>query len=448
MNKCVLCFVICLLGILACNTATDEPNSAKNDSVHTWAKKSSIYEVNIRQYTPEGTFEALLPHLTEIKDLGADILWLMPIHPIGKKNRKGGLGSYYAVKDYKAVNPNFGTETEFRTLVDSAHAMGFKIILDWVANHTAWDHHWVNEHPDFYTKDSTGKAPMVPEGTDWTDVADLDYENEELHAVMIEAMQYWVREFDIDGYRCDVAGFVPLRFWEKAVDSLKMLKNVFMLAEWDEPKMHEAFHMTYAWGFHHLLSEIVESDQPQQLLMDFFEEENQRYSDSAYRMYFITNHDENSWKQSVFERYGEHVELLAVLTFTIDGMPLVYSGQEIGMDKALAFFDKDTIDWKESKWRPFYRKLLQLHESSPVLWNGSFGAQLQWLEVPPQTIGYKRVNQEGEGIYVYLNLSDQERTISSVPALKQYMASEESHYLGDSLRLPPSAYFVGETEKN
>ena len=447
MNKFLLLTCSLMLMMWSCEPKTSNENKAEQKSAHEWAKNSSIYEVNIRQYTPEGNFEAFLAHMEEIRDLGSDILWFMPIHPIGEKNRKGGLGSYYSIKDYKAVNPNFGTKDDFKQLVDSAHAMGFKVILDWVANHTAWDHHWVKDHPGFYTADSNGNRPVVPEGTDWTDVADLNYENKELQTAMIDAMQYWVREFDIDGYRCDVAGFVPMEFWKKAVDSLQKIKPVFMLAEWDEPKMHKAFHMTYAWGFHHILKQIAEGGDPKKLVYAYYEDEQNRYPDSAYRMYFITNHDENSWKNSVFERYGEDVELLAILTFTLDGMPLVYSGQEVGMDQSLKFFDKDTIEWKNSMWRTFYSQLLDLHENVPALWNGAYGAKAKWVKSPNGVLAYKRLLDD-QGIYVYLNFSNRkvELPVEDLD-MRVYMSSDESGIAKDTLTLPPKGYYIGETEK-
>lgn len=448
MNKGLLFLLVFILLTTSCERSNESANQVEVQALEEWAKKSSIYEVNIRQYTPEGTFNAFIPHLKNIRELGSDILWLMPVHPIGKVQRKGKLGSYYAVMDYTAINPNFGSKQDFKSLVDSAHSLGFKVILDWVANHTAWDHHWVKDHPEYYTRDSSGKSPIVPEGTDWTDVADLNYDNQQLQAEMIDAMQYWVREFNIDGYRCDVAGFVPMEFWKRAVDSINEIKKVFMLAEWDEPEMHQVFHMTYAWGFHHLLKKIANGDDPKSLLKEYYKKENEQYPDSAFRMYFITNHDENSWKQSVFERYGEDLELLAILTFTFDGMPLVYSGQEAGLNKALRFFDKDTIDWKENKWRPFYKSLLDLHETTPALWNGVHGARAEWLATPPDVVGYKRI-KESQGIYVYLNFSNERTNISlGKQKLKIYQSSAGAKIENGELLLPAKGFYIGETEKN
>ena len=210
-----------------------------------WVSNATIYEVNVRQFTPEGTFAAFEKELPRLKAMGVDILWLMPIHPIGELNRKGSLGSYYAVRDYRGINPEFGTHEDFSRLVAAAHQLGMKIIIDWVANHTSPDHLWIEEgRLDWYTLDSMGKVqPTI--GTDWWDVADLNYDNEELRSEMIECMSYWVRDFNIDGYRCDVAGWVPMDFWTRARASLDQIKPVFMLAEAEGNELYSAFEMTY-----------------------------------------------------------------------------------------------------------------------------------------------------------------------------------------------------------
>jgi glycosidase len=222
-----------------------------------WTKNANIYEVNIRQYTPEGTFNAFAQHLTRLKGMGVDILWFMPINPISEKNRKGPLGSYYAVADYQKVNPEFGNLDDFKNLVNQAHELGMKVIVDWVANHTGWDNWLIEKHPDWYTHDDSGQilAPVA----DWTDVADLNYDNADLRKYMIESLEYWIKEADIDGYRCDVAGMVPLDFgWKPS--KLDAIKPVFMLAEWEAPEAHLAFDMTYGWEFHHIMNEIAQKN--------------------------------------------------------------------------------------------------------------------------------------------------------------------------------------------
>ena len=252
-----------------------------------------IYEANVRQFTPEGTFKAFEEHLPRLKELGVDILWLMPIHPIGVENRKGGLGSYYSIKDYRGVNPEFGDLDDFKSLVNKAHELGMYVILDWVANHTAWDHAWVTEHPEYYTKnlDGTMKSPF-----DWTDVVELDFKNQEMQDAMLADMMYWVEENGIDGFRCDVAGEVPVEFWNTARAELDKVKPVFMLAEAEQPNHHvNAFDMSYAWELHHIMNEIAKGNKNAKAINTYFAKHDTLYPTDAYRLYFITNHDENSW---------------------------------------------------------------------------------------------------------------------------------------------------------
>ncbi|MEZ4908436.1 MAG: alpha-amylase family glycosyl hydrolase [Saprospiraceae bacterium] len=310
-----------------------------------WSKNATIYEVNLRQYTKEGTINAFIPNLQRLKDLGIDILWIMPPYPIGEKNRKGVLGSPYSISDYTEINPDLGTKQDFKNLVEEAHKLGLKVILDWVGNHTAFDHKWTVSHPDWYTKDSLGNITYPPT-TDWTDVADLNYDNPDMRKEMIKDMEYWVKDFDIDGYRCDVAGFVPNDFWSAATDSLNKVKpNLFMLAEWDDPSLHySGFNMTYGWELHHILNEIAKGKMEPIMLDSFQMKDSERYPKEAYRMNFTTNHDENSWNGTVYERMGKAADAMTVLAFTWQGMPLVYSGQEAGLNKRLSFFDKDEID--------------------------------------------------------------------------------------------------------
>ena len=341
-----------------------------------WSKNVNIYEVNIRQFTPEGTIKAFESHLPRLKNMGVDILWLMPIHPIGEKNRKGTLGSYYAVKDYKAVNPEFGTMDDFKSFVNTAHEMGFKVILDWVANHTAWDNQWIYDNPEWYTMDSLGNmiAPF-----DWTDVADLNYDEEPMRDAMMDALKFWVAEADIDGYRCDVASMVPVDFWERVRYELDQIKPVFMLAEAEETNLHNnSFDMTYAWDLHHHFNEIAKGEKNADDLEAYFVKYDTLYPFSAYRMTFITNHDENSWNGTVNERMGEGARMFAVLSYTLPGMPLIYSGQEVGLDKRLEFFEKDEINWDlSSPWLDFYTSLNTLKKDNPAFWNGAYGGTME-----------------------------------------------------------------------
>lgn len=373
-----------------------------------WSKNASIYEVNIRQYSEEGTFNAFREDLPRLKEMGVKILWLMPIHPVGKINRKEteeSRGSHYSVADYKKVNPNYGTEEDFKMLVDEAHELDFKIIIDWVANHSAWDNPWT-ENKEWYELTEEGNF-MPPRGTDWSDVIQLNYENEEMRAAMLDALEYWVRDFDIDGYRCDVAGMVPIDFWENTRTELDKIKPVFMLAEDGEPELlHKAFDMNYAWTYAHVIREIAKGKQTLEDLDSLFEVDAKRFPDNAYRMYFTSNHDENSWNGTDPEMYGDNFENFAVLSATISGMPLIYNGQESGLDKQLAFFEKDHIEWKDYKYQDFYTTIIGLKRDEKALWNGDFGGPLEILEMPEGLYAYKRVKDESE-VVVVLNFSNE-----------------------------------------
>ncbi len=369
-----------------------------------WSYNLSIYEVNTRQYTPEGTFEAFDTHIKELKDIGVGIVWFMPINPIGEKNRKGTLGSYYSVKDYKGVNPEFGTLQDFKETVNQIHSMGMYVIIDWVANHTAWDNVWVKDHPDFYTKDSLGN--FVPPVPDWHDVIDLNYDNKELWQYMIDAMKYWVEECDIDGFRCDVAGMVPLDFWKTAHSELDKIKNVFMLAEAEGPELHQAFDMTYSWELLHLMNDVAQGKKNVQSIRDYFQKEKNQYPADAYRMRFTTNHDENTWNGTEFERMGEAAETFDVFTCVIPGMPLLYSGQEAGLNKRLDFFEKDTIEWKDSKYKFLYTTLFHEKENNKALWNGLQGGEMVSVKSSASDVFAFVRKKDGAKVYAIFNLSD------------------------------------------
>lgn len=373
-----------------------------------WSRNAVIYEVNIRQYTPEGTFNAFEPHLPRLRQLGVDILWLMPVHPIGELNRKGSLGSYYSVKDYKAINPEFGTMEDLKSLVREAHEMGFHVILDWVANHTAWDHPWMQEHPEWYTRDSLGK---VVSPFDWTDVAALDFDDKALWDEMVDAMRYWVVEADIDGYRCDVAGMVPTEFWNLARKELDRIKPVFMLAEAEVVEHHAAaFDMSYAWELHHIFNELAQGNKNANDLEEYFLRQDSVFPASAYRMTFITNHDENSWNGTVEERLGPAGPVMAVLSYTLPGMPLIYSGQEVGLNKRLAFFEKDEIDWQAgSATAAFYSELNGLKKNTQALWNGIYGGRMERVTTthPEKVFAFTRTGADGLCVLVLANLSNE-----------------------------------------
>ena len=370
-----------------------------------WSYNKVIYEVNIRQFTPEGTFKAFQKHLPELKDLGAGILWLMPINPIGEKNRKGTLGSYYSVKDYMTVNPDFGTLEEFKLLVKKIHELGMYVIIDWVANHTSWDNNLTVNHPDWFTKDSLGN--FVPPVPDWSDVIDLNYDNKDLKKYMLDALKFWVNECDIDGYRCDVAGMVPTDFWNNARAELEKIKPVFMLAEWESPGLHEkAFDMTYSWELYNIFNSIAKGEKNSGDIITSLKKEEEVYPDNAFRMRFTSNHDENSWKGTVFERLGSSAETFAVLTCVIPGMPLIYNGQEAGLNKRLKFFEKDPIEWKYHKFRNLYQKLFHLKEKSPALFNGEKGGGIIFIPSDPKNKVLSFIREKaGNKIIGIFNLS-------------------------------------------
>lgn len=341
-----------------------------------WSKNATIYEVNIRQYSKEGTFKAFENDLPRIKKLGIDIIWLMPIHPIGEQNRKGSLGSYYSVKDFRAVNPEFGTLADFKNLVNKIHSMGMYVIIDWVGNHSAWDNPLAKQHPDWYTKTREGNFQPTP-WYDWDDVIDFDYDNPDLRQYMTESLKYWVKETNIDGYRCDVAGFIPLDFWENAREELDRIKPVFMLAEWESRDlMKHAFDMSYSWSLFDKMKDATTGNKGIAGLVEYLAHDVNTFPKDAYRMTFVDNHDMNSWNGTPQKNFGKGLETAMVFASVVNGMPLVYNGQEAGLDYSLKFFDKDPIVWKESKYYGMYQKLFDLKHKNQALWNGHWGGEM------------------------------------------------------------------------
>lgn len=417
-----------------------------------WAFDAVIYEVNIRQYTAEGTFQAFQKHLPQLKEMGVGIIWLMPINPIGEKNRKGTLGSYYSVKNYKEINPEFGTKADFKNLVDAIHKLGMHVIVDWVANHTAWDNPWVADHPDFYTKDSLRNfvAPIA----DWADVVDLNYDNKDLWKEMISDLEYWVKDFNIDGYRCDVAGMIPIEFWNEARTELDKIKPVFMLAEWETTEMHKkAFEMTYAWEIYKLMNKVYKGgknakDLKKQIISDL-----NSYPDYAFRMQFTSNHDENTWNGTEFERLGKATEMFAAFTNVVPGMPLIYSGQEAGFNRRLSFFEKDTIDWKKSSYFELYKKLFHLKKDNQALWNGIKGGKIDFINSNDNKniLAFIRINKDDKVLTIF-NMSEKEKsvTINSRFIEGNYFdfKNGETVHFGDKLNvsLKPWSYKIFSTK--
>ncbi len=345
-----------------------------------WTRDAVIYQLNTRQFTKEGTFTAAQQHLPRLAEMGVDIVWLMPIHPIGQEKRKGTMGSPYSVLDYRAVNPDLGTEEEFRAFVDRAHELGLKVILDWVANHSAWDNPLTREHPEWYLRTPEGEF-MPPEGTDWYDVIDFDFSNPDMRRYMTESLAYWVREFDIDGYRADVAGFVPLDFWETARGELNAIKPVFMLAEWESRDLHaKAFDATYGWEWKENLQKVAKGEANASAMRGFYAGHNVTWPQAAYRMIYTDNHDQNSWDGVASQIYGPAYEAAIALSFVGPGIPLIYNGQEADLDKQLEFFEKDEIAWKEGRYDSLFRQLIALKTEERALWNGRYGAP--YVDVP------------------------------------------------------------------
>ena len=378
-----------------------------------WSKAATIYQLNQRQFTPEGTFQAAREHLPRLRDLGVDIIWLMPVNPIGQDRRKGALGSPYAVRDYRAVNPEFGTLRDLRSFVAAAHALGMKVILDWVANHTAWDNHLVTEHPEWYARDWKGDFRPTP-WWDWDDIIDLDYSHEGLRRYMAESMCYWVREADIDGFRCDVAGFVPRGFWEQARADLEAIKPVFMLAEWEARDLHDAaFDMTYAWSWNEAMHHIAAGKADVTALHVFYAWNESSWPRDAMRMMFVSNHDKNAWEGTEFEQFGPMREGAIVLSVVGEGMPLIYSGQEAGFDKRLAFFDKDEILWREDPQGALYKRLFALKKAHPALWNGAWGARMVRVPNDMESSVLSFVRAQGDdAVFAVFNFSGSHRTVT------------------------------------
>ena len=390
----------CALLFFSCTPS----NKYKGTTKEAYTRNAVIYEVNLRQYTEEGTINAFAEHLPYLKELGVDILWFMPIHPISELNRKGELGSYYAVKDYMDVNPEFGTLEDFKALVDQAHSLGFKVMIDWVANHTGCDNAWVEQHPDWYEYDN---GEFVSPW-DWTDTYSLDYDNKEMRTAMIDIMKFWATEIGVDGFRCDVAFLVPVDFWDTARAELEKVKPVFLLAEASEKELTDkAFDAVYNWPLLFLLDNIYKGNNDIDALVSLLEKQQKDLAPDAYYMNHITNHDRNTWDGTEFERYGKAVKSFAVMSYVWPGMPLIYTGQEVGMNRRLEFFVKDTPPTKEkNEWFEFYKSLNLLKHNAKVLRAGNEGGETIIYETTePNVLVLSRVKGDDEVVYI-ANISD------------------------------------------
>lgn len=453
-NLLLILIVVTVFFSTACSEekkkeAESVASTKPNPGHPSWSAQSNIYEVNLRQYSSSGSILEFEKHLPRLKDMGVEILWFMPVTPIGVEGRKmtkKDLGSYYAVKDYKGFNPEYGTMDQWKAFVKKAQGMGFKVITDWVANHSAIDNHWLKAHPDFYARDSAGKI-VIP--FDWTDVRKLDYTNRELRDSMIDAMKFWVTETGIDGFRCDVAEEVPVDFWKECIDSLRKIKHVFMLAEGEKADLHEAgFDATYAWNMMRAMTDLYSGKRTLIQFDSVVNADIAKFPRSAYRMYFTTNHDENSWNGTEFEKYGNAYKAFAVLTQTMyQSIPLIYSGQESMNKKRLKFFVKDTIPWKNKfEMAGFYKKLLTLRKETSALFPAAHYKKL--ISTNDGAIfAYLRQTTEGK-VTVILNLSKQPQkfnikdTAINGEALNIFMGVKEKVDTAHQFSIEPWGYIV------
>ena len=389
-----------------------------------WIKRTNIYEVNLRQYTPEGTIEAFSKHLHRLRDMGVETLWFMPITPIAQKNKKGSMGSYYACSDYTSVAEEFGTIADFKNIVKEAHQRGFKVILDWVANHTGWDHWWTIEHPDWYKKDEHTGDFKKASGMD--DIIELDFSNPALRKAMIDAMRFWVTEADIDGFRCDLAFWVELDFWIEAKPELEKVKSLFWFGELDSldsPEYMRIFDAAYTWKWMHKAEQFCKVQTSLGELLQVLEEYQKA---PGLKAWFTSNHDENSWNGTEYEKYGELAKALAVFSCTWPGIPLIYSGQELPNGKRLQFFEKDVIEWKEQlQLHQFYKTLLELRRTHTALLSDAL-LEVLAVDAGEKYLIYRRRNAEDQ-IIIGLNFSGEEKSlvIENVPGEMTQLFTKE-----------------------
>lgn len=430
-------------------------NDMKQDSntfsLPEWAKNAVIYEVNIRQYTPEGTINAFSDHLPRLKEMGVDILWIMPVFPISTTRKKGELGSYYAVSDFTEINPAFGTKEDFINLIDKIHAYDMKIIMDWVPNHTGWDHTWISEHPDFYKKDSSGNItdPIDDQGNSfgWEDVAALDYSNPKMRDAIIADLVHWVKDHNVDGYRMDIAFGPPHDFWTQFADTItKVKKDIFLLAEAEDPWLlnEHTFHAMYGWSFHHLMNHIAKREKKAYDIQIWRDSTLSHVVKGNY-MHFTSNHDENSWNGTEFERMGDLHKTFAILVHTFDGIPLIYSGQEEPLKKRLEFFQKDDIEFSKYEYADFYLKLNKLKHENEALWNLPYGGELIRIGDAEDIYAYKR-EKNGNKVVVMLNFTNQPRFVTLLEDVNGVQDIYSRNLLdfkkGERVRIEPGAPIV------
>ncbi len=443
MEKLPLSILILVLFVLitfAGCSVSGKKNEIKpfvSEVVHPeWSRNSVLYEVNVRQYTPQGTFNAFAEHLPRLKSLGIDVLWFMPTFPIGIKNKKGELGSYYSVRDYLNVNPAFGTLDDFKALVGKAHEMGMKVIMDWVPNHTSWDNNLTVEHPDWYVKDSKGNF-TPPIGFDWTDVIQLDWTKKGLQDYMINALKFWVN-LGVDGFRIDHPHNTPVDFWVRARTELTAIKPVLLIGEIEDPVyMVKAFDMNYSWELYHMMVNIAQGKDNVGKLIKYFKKEWQTYPNNVYRMQFLTNHDQNTWEGTIDTLMGKAQKPLAALIFTEQGVPLIYSGQEDCLNKRLKFFVRDTIKWDTCAMTGFYRNLIKLKHANKAIWNGDAGGPMIKIKTDQDSSIFAFYREkDANRVVVFLNLTKKNVAIKSLP---EAIKGEYADYFGGSKMVLPLA---------
>jgi glycosidase len=415
-----------------------------------WVKNKTIYEVNLRQYTEAGSFKAFEAHIPRLKEMGVEVLWLMPVTPISEKGRKGSLGSYYACSSYTKLNAEFGKEQDFISLIQLIHKHEMKVIIDWVANHTGREHEWMQSHPDWFSQDADGN---FTERNGWEDVVDLNFENQDMRAALIGAMQYWVRTFNIDGFRCDMAHLVPLDFWSSARKACETIKPLFWLAECEDIEYHSVFDASYAWSWMHATLKVEESG-----VNEIYNQLHAyaQYPKGAYKLFFTSNHDENTWNGTEYEKYGIAAKAWAVFTFMWKGIPLLYSGQELPNHKRLAFFDKDKIEWtSQPQLGAFYKTLIQLRKQYACIIEGdsfnlptSSNQVMAFLRYDHQPIEQAVNDSKKQIILVVLNFSHQ---IQKVELAHDYLNGEFTNAFSglsysfnkrESFELMPGDYLV------
>jgi alpha-amylase len=473
MKKSIL-IVITLLAFMSCKKEQKEEVKAVQEEVKEieavtpeMMETAVIYEANIRQYSPEGTFAEFTKDIPQLKQLGVKIIWLMPIFPISETKRKAKgdlfvsdiedpeerkkyLGSYYAVSDFTKVNQEFGNKEDFRALLKTAHDNGIYVILDWVPNHTGWDHPWLKTNPEFYTKNTKGEItdPLNDDGSSkgWADVADLNYDDEGLHKAMIADMMYWITEEDIDGFRCDVAGSVPVSFWQEAIPQLRAKKELFMLAEAWEPELlkDSLFDMAYAWEGHHIFNEIAKGKQGVKEWDNYIKKMSTQYETDDILMNFVTNHDENSWNGTIKERMGDASEFMTVFSYMVPGMPLIYSGQEYDLNHRLKFFEKDSIPKTKDKTWELLERLGKLKNTNPALNGGKQAASYKSIETSNDNVLVLKRSKKGNTITLIANFSNEEQRFSNIVQGKflDYMINKNVEFKVGIMILKPWEYKI------